>query len=229
MKTLKTSLFTLFLAGGFVHSSSRAVAVEVTVERSEQGAVVRADGELFAEYRTHPIHQPAIWPIIGPTGKPVTRSYPIGPLQETEHDDHPHHHSLWITHQDVNGHDFWSPRDHEKPQAERKIIKHLEFVKLDSKGNEAVIVTRNRWIAGSEGPMCEDERTWVFGADEDSRWIDCTIKIIASHGDVTFGDIKDGFFSIRLAGTMKTDAQLGGKILNSRGQTNKGAWAMPAE
>ncbi len=229
MNTQKASLVIVFLACCWNVFDRDAVAVEVTVERSEQGAVVKVDGELFAEYRTHPIHQPAIWPIIGPTGKPVTRSYPLGPLQEIEHDDHPHHHSLWVTHQDVNGHDFWAPRDLEKPADERKIIKHLEFAKIASENNEAVIVTRNRWIAGIEGPMCEDERTWVFGADENSRWIDCTIKLIASHGEVTFGDIKDGFFAIRVAGTMKTDAKLGGKIVNSRGQTNKGAWAMPAE
>ncbi len=229
MKTLNVSLITFLLASGLCLVSSRTTAVEVTAERSEQGAVVRVDGELFAEYRTLSQHQPAIWPIIGPTGKPVMRSYPIGPLQKAERDDHPHHHSLWIAHQDVNGHDFWAPRDHEKPENERKIIKHLEFSKIASEGNEAVIVARNRWVAGTDGPMCEDERTWVFGADEDSRWIDCTIKIIASHGDVTFGDIKDGFFAIRVAGTMKVDAKLGGKIVNSRGQTNKGAWAMPAE
>jgi len=229
MNTLQVSLAAVLLACGLSLVSRHAKAVEVTVERSEQGAVVRVDGEPFAEYRTHPIHQPAIWPIIGPTGKPMTRSYPLGPLQENELDDHPHHHSLWIAHQDVNGHDFWAPRDHEKPERERKIIKHLEFTKIASENNEAVIVARNRWIAGTEGPMCEDERTWIFGADEDSRWIDCTIKLIASHGDVTFGDIKDGFFSMRLAGTMKTDAKLGGKIFNSRGQTNKSAWAMPAE
>ena len=229
MNISKSLLMIALLLGVTSLFSSRSPAAEVTVERSEHGAIVRVDGELFTEYLTHPIHQPALWPIIGPTGKPITRSYPIGPLQENELDDHPHHHSLWVAHQDVNGHDFWAPRDLEKPKKERKIIQHLEFSKIANEGNEAVIVARNRWIAGTEGPMCEDERTWVFGADEDSRWIDCTVKLIASHGDVTFGDIKDGFFSIRVAGTMKTDAKLGGKIVNSRGQTSKGAWAMPAE
>ncbi len=226
MNTQKVLLTTILLVSAYTNCLA---ALDVTVERSEQGAVVRIDGELFAEYRTHPIHQPAIWPIIGPSGKPMTRSYPVGPLLETELEDHPHHHSLWVTHQDVNGHDFWAPRDEEKPKNERKIIKHLEFSKIAIEDNEAVIVTRNRWLAGVDHPMCEDERTWVFGADEESRWIDCTIKIIASHGEVTFGDIKDGFFSLRVAGTMKVDAELGGQVVNSRGQTGKGAWAMPAE
>ena len=55
-------------------------AAEVTVERSEKGAVVKIDGKPFAEYLTRSGHQPAVWPIIGPTGKAMTRSYPAGPL-----------------------------------------------------------------------------------------------------------------------------------------------------
>ncbi len=206
-----------------------SAAAEVTIERSDNGAIIQVDGELFAEYLILAGNQPAIWPIIGPTGKPITRSYPIGPLLETEVKDHPHHRSLWFSHQRVNGHDFWSERrDGKRLEPRTLLVKHLGFDKIESCDGAAVLVARNRWIADGD-PICEDERTWTFGADDNARWIDLAIKIIASHGDVTFGDIKDGTFSIRVAGTMKVDAKLGGKIVNSRGQVNTDAWAMPAE
>ncbi len=204
-------------------------AAVVTAEKSEQGAVICVDGKLFAEYRTLSDHQPVLWPLIGPTGQPVTRSFPLGPFQKNESKDHPHHHSLWISHQNVNGHDFWANQDHDKPLDERVVIKHLRFAKIGSEGDQAVLVTHNLWQAGKDHPVCEDERIWVFGADANSRWVDCTIRLIAAHGEVTFGDAKDGFFSMRVAGSMKVDAQLGGQIVNSRGQTNKAAWGMPAE
>ena len=200
---------------------------EVTVERSERRAVVRVDGELFAEYLTRSGHQPAVWPIIGPTGQPMTRSYPIGPLLDTETDDHPHHHSLWFAHEDVNGHDFWVEPKEGTPQDETNVIKHVDFVKLEHEGNQAEVVTHNQWLAGKDNVVCEDERTLIFGADAESRWIDFTIKITATNGPVTIGDIKDGTFSVRVAGPLKVDS--GGTLVNSVGQKNADAWGMPAE
>ncbi len=203
------------------------VAAEITVEPSDGGAVVKVDGELFAEYLTHARHQPAVWPIIGPTGEPITRSYPLGPLLESERDDHPHHHSLWFAHEDVNGHNFWLEPKSDVPREQAKVIKHQKFSKLESQGDRATIVSHNHWLAGQGNLICEDERTLVFAADDDSRWIDFSIKIMATNGPVTFGDIKDGTFSTRVAGSMKVNS--GGTLVNNLGQKNTDAWGMPAE
>ena len=100
----------------------------MTVERSEKGAVVKVDGKPFAEYLTRAGHQPAVWPVIGPTGKAMTRSYPAGPLLDGEMNDHPHHHSIWFTHGDVNGRDFWTKHKQSHQNSE---IKHREFVELE--------------------------------------------------------------------------------------------------
>ena len=45
-----------------------AVSAEITVERSEKGAVVKIDGRLFTEYLVRSGTKPILWPIIGPTG-----------------------------------------------------------------------------------------------------------------------------------------------------------------
>jgi hypothetical protein len=196
-----------------------AARAEITVEKSPAGAIVKIDGQPFTEYVADFNGTPILWPVIGPTGKPMTRSYPMGE-QEGERQDHPHHRSIWFNHGDVNGVSFWDIKD--KPQ-----IKHREFVKLESKP-VPTIVTRNDWISPDGKKECEDERTLTFGSDGDSRWVDFDVTVKAADGPVTFGDTKEGSFGVRVAGTMKVDAKLGGKILNSEGQTDKDAWAKRA-
>ncbi len=201
------------------------LAAEVTAERSERGVVVKVDGQPFAEYLTHSGHQPAVWPIVGPTGKRMTRSYPIGPLLPGESTDHPHHRSLWFTHGKVNGLDFWLEPENSAEHKNNQIV-HREFREIQG-GDEAKIVAVDDWMTDGK-KVCEDERTLRFGADDKVRWIDFTVTVKATDGPVTFGDTKEGAFGMRVPGTMKVDAGLGGQIVNSCGQVNAGAWGMPA-
>jgi hypothetical protein len=202
---------------------------EVTVEKNERGAAVKIDGKLFTEYLTKAGHEPALYPVIGPTGTPVTRSYPFTPPVKNGTKDHPHHHSLWMTHGEVNGNDFWGTNvDDDKGDKKGLHIAHREFVKVASTGDKAEIVTRNDWMKGDKR-ICDDERTLVFGSEPDgSRWIDFTTTIHANDGDVTFGDTKEGSFALRVADSMRVDAKAGGHIVNSEKQSNAAAWGQPA-
>jgi hypothetical protein len=203
---------------------------EVTAERSERGVVVKIDGQLFAEYLTKAGTSPAIWPIIGPTGKPMTRSYPVGQREPDETDDHPHHQSLWFTHDEVNeNNNFWSQNRNDRRSGSGAEVAHREFVEVESDGATARIVTRNDWKGDGE-KLFEDERTVVFGKrDDGSRYIDFTITLKATEGDVTFADTKEGTFAVRVADTMRLEANKGGRIVNSAGQENNAAWGMPAK
>lgn len=201
--------------------AAELAAAEITAERSGKGVVVKIDGQLFAEYLTDFNGTPILWPIVGPTGKRMTRSHPMGE-GPNERKDHPHHRSMWFTHGDVNGLSFW----------DRETIGHREFVKIES-GKRAVIVTRNGWLDSQGKAVCEDERTCTFGTDGDARWIDFDITIKAADKPVKFGDTKEGTFGIRVPGTLKVDAKkvdpnLGGRIVNSEGQTDGNAWGRPA-
>ncbi|MEX0936443.1 MAG: PmoA family protein [Pirellulales bacterium] len=198
-------------------------AAEVKVEKSDQGAKVLIGDELFTEYITDSGGKPVLWPVIGPTGKAMTRSYPIGEEQvEGERRDHIHHRSIWFTHGAINGVDFWAESE------DHGITKHREFVTLKG-GDQGLIITRNDWLDADGKKVMEDERTLVFGADEQHRWIDFQINMIASEENVVFGDTKEGTFGVRVAGTMKADSEPGGHIVNSRGQTDGQAWGKPAE
>ena len=50
---------------------------QVTVEKTPNGAIVKIDGQLFTEYLIDSGGKPILWPIIGPTGKPMTRAFPM--------------------------------------------------------------------------------------------------------------------------------------------------------
>ncbi len=197
-------------------------ADEITAERSEHGVTVKIGGQPFAEYLVRSGSKPIVWPIIGPTGKPMTRAYPMGSGKH-ETKDHVHQRSLWFTHGSVNGIDFWG----ETPAGKVGTIRHREFLKVES-GRQAVIVTRNDWLGPTGSKVCEDRRSLAFGADGGSRRIDFDITLRATEGPVRFGDTKEGTFGIRVAETLSVDAKQGGRIINSHGQTDAAAWGKPA-
>jgi hypothetical protein len=198
--------------------SLNGFSAEITVEPSPNGAVVKIDGQLFTEYLVKSGSKPILWPIIGPTGKPMTRDYPLRD-RAGEAKDHPHQRSLWFTHGDVNGANFWMQPD----QGKAGTTKHLRFVKIAS-GKPAVIVTENEWIGPNGQKICQDERTLRFDTDDAARWIDFDVTVKATDGPVTFGDDKEGTFGMRVAHSMTVDAKQGGKIINSHQQTDAEAW-----
>jgi hypothetical protein len=210
--------------------SSHAGA-EVTAEKSDRGVVVKIDGKLFTEYLTKAGHAPAMWPVMGPTNEPMTRAWPVGPSRDgmKETDDHPHHQSLWFTHDKVNGVDYWKANVNDDMGDGGPHIAHREFKGIESGGATARIVTRNDWMDGKKR-ICEDERTIVYGTRKNGdRWIDFTITIKATDGDVTFGDTKEGTFAIRVADPMRVEAKFGGRFVNSEGEVDGAAWGVPAK
>ena len=205
----------IVLCTGLVAMATDALAGNVTAEVSKQKdrVTVKIDGQPFTEYLADFQGTPILWPIIGPDGQADDPTYPMGE-GPSEAKDHPHHRSMWFNHGNVNGVDFWMTGG---------TIKHREFVKVEG-GPTAVIVTRNDWIGPDGKKVCEDERTFTFGADAEARWIDFDVTVKASDGPVKFGDTKEGSMGVRVAGTMKVDARQGGKIVDSEGRTNDAAW-----
>ena len=198
-------------------------SAQVTAEKSADKVTVKIDGRLFAEYLTNSNGKPIVWPIIGPAGGEMTRSYPMkkSPGEET---DHPHQRSLWFTHGDVNGVDFWLEGERGGKQ------KHKEFVSVES-GKQATIATRNDWVAPDGKKILEDERRLSFSVAGESRVIDFAITLTASEEPVTFGDTKEGSFGLRIAESMRVQRRRQralGHILNSEGHTDGDAWGKRA-
>ena len=218
---MRTTLFIAIslLAFGL---SIPASAQDIVVEKTESGVAVMVGDQPFTNYVFQSKVKPILWPIIGPTGKEMTRAWPMREGNPDEKTDHPHQRSFWFTHGEVNGIDFWA----ETAKVQGK-IEHKELVKAEG-GKTGTIITRNDWIGPDGGKVLADERTLRFGADGESRWIDFDITLTAAADEVKFGDTKEGSFGLRIAESMRTDRKVGGKIITSAGLEDDKAWGKPA-
>ena len=97
-------------------------------------ASIRREGRELTAYHFGPtLHRPFLFPIIGPSGRSLTRmGHPHDPVT------HSHHNSVWVAHADVDGEDFWGDRGPGR-------IVHRAIVRYDD-GDEARIITSNAWI-----------------------------------------------------------------------------------
>jgi hypothetical protein len=203
---------------------------------TKEGVVVRQSGdrvrieierELFSEYRYQGVSRPFLYPVIGPGGMRMTRNWPMEEA-EGEAQDHPHHKSLWYSHGAVNGHDFWS----ESQNAGRTV--HVEFLELSSGREVGVIRSRNRLIAKDGTVVGTDERTLRVYNRTDHRMFDFEVTLRASHGELTFGDTKEGTMAVRLAETMRLTpneanrGRAGGHIVTSEGVRDGQTWGKRA-
>lgn len=214
LSLLAIASFVAFAQLTAAHFSS---AADVQLEKSDSGVVVKLSGQPFTTYIFKSGNKPILWPIIGPTGKEMTRAYPMREGNKLEKTDHIHQRSFWFTHGNVNGLDFWA--ETAKPELQGR-IEHNELVKAE--GN--TIVTKNTWLGPDGTKICADERTLRFGGDAAARWIDFDVTVTALADKVAFNDTKEGSFGLRVDETLKVDAKMGGKIVNAEGIEDVAAW-----
>ncbi len=95
---------------------------------------VTIDDRPLTTYRVGPGSKPFFFPVIGPTGDPFTRAYPMVDVPGEDR-DHPHQRSCWFTHGNVNGVDFWSEG------CDLRLIASLKDVRdIPAKGKSLIIV-----------------------------------------------------------------------------------------
>jgi len=198
-------------------------AGDFRLDKKEDGIEVYLGDQMVTKYWHKSGTKPILWPIVGPEGLKRTRAYPMDDKQPGEERDHIHHRSLWFTHGEVNGVDFWAEKEGSG------LIEHRSFGKVEG-GKSAIIETTSDWVTRDGKTLLNEDRTMTFGHDASARWIDFDITLTAGKEDVHFGDTKEGSFGVRVAESMKVDAkgQPGGTIINSEGQTNGDAWGKPA-
>jgi sugar phosphate isomerase/epimerase len=204
-----------------VAQEARPATGGVKITQHDDRVTVEINGKPFTEYRFREPQRPYFYPVIGPTGVPVIRHWPMGDGPNEAH-DHPHHKSLWYTHGAVNGVDFWA-------DGKGKIV-HDKFVEVSSGPRVGVIKSQNKWVAPGGKVICTDTRTHRFHNTPDGQMMDFEVTIHASNGQVTMGDTKEGSMGMRLAPTMRLKGEVGkGHIINSEGQTDGATWGKRAK
>ena len=203
---------------------------EVRLEQKDDRVDVSIDGRPFTSYLFKRHAKPILFPILGPGGLPMTRSWPLVDGVEGEAHDHPHHQSLWFMHGSVNGVDFWS---HVSKNGEpRPRVEHTGINRCSS-GTTGVLETADRWCAADGTVVCTDTRRIEFAGDATSLSIDYSVTLHADHGALTLGDTKEGTMAIRVATPLQFKDHGGstgaaGHIVNSEGLENVAAWGKKA-
>ena len=202
---------------------------QLTFTQDDQGVSIYVDGELFTRYLVRSGTKPVLFPLVGPTGRQMTRSYPVGTAQPGEQRDHPHHRSMWIGYEGINGIDFWHEPQPGVTRAFRTgAIAHRKFVRVESVANTALVITENDWLDERGKRVCTDSRRFQFGSGADFRWVDCLVHLRATEEPLRIADSKEGFFALRVAHPLTVDAKQGGRFVSSTGLVNGKAWAQPA-
>lgn len=216
-------------------AASSALA-EVSVQKLDDRVRVEIDGKLFTEMRYTGASHVYYWPVIGPNGAKMTRSWPMEEVPGEEH-DHPHHRSLWFAHGLVNGFDFWSEKatsGNRPPKIPLGEVLHDKLLKAEGGKDSGEIVSTQKWIA-SDGsmPVTSKQRLVVYSTPANERQFDFENTVTAGDKDAVFGETKEGTTALRIAETMRTKQPKGktaeGHILNSDGLKDVDVWGKPAD
>lgn len=187
-----------------------------TVRPTSETVEILEDGEVLTRYALW--QYPYIHPLPSPSGANLGRYWPMVEGVEGEETDHPHHRGLWMTHGDVNGHDFWHGREGER-------IRHRGVEEVEEGPDEASFVANLQWVVDDEVVLNEKRRHRFFRPDEQSLAIEVTSRLEAPEEDVVFGDTKEGTFAVRVDRTLRHEGPLAkGHIADSEGRRDGDCW-----
>jgi Methane oxygenase PmoA len=185
---------------------------------------VEVDGKPFTDFYYGPDSpKPYLHPLRSASGKIVTRSFPMENVPgETTTDQH--HRGVWLGYKDVNGFDFWQNEFSYHSQTAGKVITRV-VDRLQS-GKQGSLHGVFAWLSPLGEPILEEDRTMTFAGDETLRIVDVDLTLKALV-ETSFGDSKDGAFSVRLAEPLIEKNS--GVIVNSEGgRKMEQTWGKPA-
>ena len=173
-------------------------------------ASFQRDGLEIARYHfDSSLHRPFIYPVIGPSGRCLTRmGHPHDP------ESHSHHNSVWISHNDVDGISFWSDGGKGK-------IRHERIIKFEDGDQTCSITIENSWLVGTNKALLSETRKVTVMSLEDSEWLMIIdIELKANDKPLTLGKTPFGMIGVRMAKTIGVNDG-GGTIRNSEGAVNE--------
>jgi len=168
------------------------------------------DGVELTRYYFNPLfHRPFLYPMIGPSGRSLTRmGHPHDP------DSHSHHNSVWISHNSVNGVNFWGDTENARILCKR-------IVRFEDGDDTAYMISENEWIDPAGRVLMNETRRVTVQSLAEQEWqlvIDLEFK--AKDQAVTLGQTPFGMMAVRMAKTIGVNDG-GGTIRNSEGGTDE--------
>src|SRR5437868_4686515 len=183
---------------------------------------IEVDGQPFTTfYYGLQSNKPYLAPLRSPSGKIVTRQYPMEKV-EGESRDHVHHTGLWFSYDDVNGVKFWENDPSYKAPNKGKIVVQIGGGLKPGAGS-TVLKAVLAWNGPDDKTILREDRVMTFISKPALRIIDFDITLTAIQ-KVVFGDTKEGAFAIRLADAL-AEKKGTGKMVNAEGAEGmKNVW-----
>jgi hypothetical protein len=174
-----------------------------------QASFCRDGVELTRVYFGHDLRRPFLYPVIGPSGRSLTRmGHPHDP------ESHSHHNSVWVAHDSVAGESFWSD------QGPGRIV-HQRVIRFEDSDERADLVTVNYWVGNGETlHLLERRRISVQPLDAREWFLVLDFQFEAPRQPVTLGATPFGMVGVRMAKTIGVNDG-GGVIRNSEGNVNE--------
>lgn len=191
-------------------SVSKPVPRMQVIPQPYHQASFQRDGVEIARYHFGPaLHRPFIFPVIGPSGRSLTRmGHPHDP------ESHSHHNSVWISHNDVGGISFWSDGGKGK-------IHHKRIIKYEDGDQACSITTENQWLVDQNKVfILETRRVTALPLDGPEWLMIIDMEFKTSDKPVTIGKTPFGMIGIRMAKTIGVNDG-DGTIRNSEGAVNE--------
>lgn len=183
--------------------------------------VTKVDGHIHVEVNGKPFTdfyyaadapKPYLHPLRCASGEIVTRRFPMENVPGESTTDQ-HHRGVWLGYRDVNGYDFWQNEFSYHNKTAGKVVPRT-IDRLSSGKERGSLHGIFAWLSPAGEPILEEDRTMAFSGDTKLRIVDVDISLKALV-ETTFGDSKDGAFSVRLAEPLTEKNS--GVIVNSEG------------
>jgi hypothetical protein len=207
-----------------IFSSLIAVATaQFTITSDATSVTIFDKGQMITQYRTDS-KVPYLYPMSAPGGPNLSRHWPMKKDVGGEDTDHPHHRSFWLSHGSVNGYDFWAWTG----KKDARIV-HQSTSGVKAEAGKASFTVQLVW-QGDQKTLLEETRSYhVENIDEHTRAFDIISTLKAVHGDVVFGDTKEGFCAFRVDRTLRLNGPSAkGEILDSHGRKDNDCWGKKA-
>lgn len=213
---------------------------EFSIDQEKSGDIaIHIDGQLFTRYVTTDTvtNKCYFWPVIGPGGVKMTRAYPMQDIKG-EKQDHPHHRSVCFGLQNAGGFNTWHEAltftkngkvDPSRMSTSGRQV-HTKVIKAETSGMSATLVVECSNVnPRGEIYLRQTRKVNFHVSDNGSRVMDIEIILKGIQDNITIHGKKDSGLTVRVAHSMCVDAGQGGRIVNSNGDANDGAWGKRCE
>jgi hypothetical protein len=178
----------------------------------EHQAAFQIDGVERLRWHFGPQYpRPFFYPLLGPSGTPLTRMGHPGA------ENHDHHRSVWFAHHKVLGINFWGDQSPAR-------IRQLNWLVYEDGDEEAVMAAQLAWYDGHDPQeLLTQELVAAVQPLNDGEWLLTLQATFTPRADsLEFGQTNFGFLAVRVAKHISEHFG-GGRLTNSAGATGEPA------